>query len=62
MSPSSGRQVRQHRNRNSDLENTTSNDLSGLVLAPYADEVEVDAGIDSEAGIISPEARRLNDG
>jgi hypothetical protein len=38
VSPSaSGRRVRQRRNRNSDLENTGSNGLSGLVLATYAD-------------------------
>ena len=106
----SGRRVRERRNRNSDLENSTSNDLSGLVLATHADhtlispeslqhfdtiiilganetliitadasftlerrveaaepatqadEAEFDAQNDSVADIISPEARRLNDG
>jgi hypothetical protein len=111
MSPStSGRRVRQCRNRNSDLENTTSNDLPSPVLATHvdhalispeslqrfdaiiilgasetlvitadasfaperraeaaepptqADKAEVDAQNDSVADIISPEARRLNDG
>jgi len=33
----SGHRVRERRNRNSDLENTTSNGLSGLVLAKHAD-------------------------
>lgn len=106
----SDRRVRERRNRNSDLENTTSNDLSGPVLATHADhalispeslqhfdtiiilgangtliitadasftperraeavepatqadDAEFDAQNDSVADIISPEARRLNDG
>ena len=63
MSPStSGRRVWQRRNRNSDLESTPSNDLSGLVLATHADEVEADAENDSVADITSLEARRLNGG
>ena len=63
MSPStSGRRVRQRRNCNSDLESATSNDLSGLVSATHADEVEVDAENDFVVDITPPEARRLNDG
>ena len=62
MSPStSGRRVWQRRNRNSDLESTPSNDLSGLVLATHA-EVEANAEDDSVADITSLEARRWNGG
>ena len=59
--PTSGRRVRQRRNRNSGLESTTFNDLSGLGLTTHADEVEVGAENDSVADTILPEARRLND-